>query len=57
MLNLHRSGMLLWVDELVGWMRSLDRDDKAGVRQQFLTLWNGQGRLNIDRIGRGETVV
>ena len=49
--------MLLWVDELVGWMRSLDRDDKAGVRQQFLTLWNGQGRLNIDRIGRGETVV
>ncbi len=57
MLNVHRSGMLLWVDELVGWMRSLDRDDKAGVRQQFLTLWNGQGRLNIDRIGRGETVV
>ncbi len=57
MLNEHRFGMLLWVDELVGWMRSLDRDDKAGVRQQFLTLWNGQGRLNIDRIGRGETVV
>ena len=57
MLNVHRSGMLLWVDELVGWMRSLDRDDKAGVRQQFLTLWNGQGRLNIDRVTRGETVV
>ena len=57
MLNEHRFGMLLWVDELVGWMRSLDREDKAGVRQQFLTLWNGQGRLNIDRIGRGETAV
>ncbi|MEI7462430.1 MAG: DUF3987 domain-containing protein, partial [Pirellula sp.] len=57
MLNVHRSGMLLWVDELVGWMRSLDREDKAGVRQQFLTLWNGQGRLNIDRVIRGETVV
>lgn len=56
MLNVHRFGMLLWVDELVGWMRSLDRDDRAGVRQQFLTLWNGQGRLNIDRIMRGETV-
>lgn len=56
LLNMHRFGMLLWVDELVGWMRSLDRDDKAGVRQQFLTLWNGHGRLNIDRIGRGETV-
>lgn len=57
MLNEHPSGMLLWVDELVGWMRALDRHEKAGVRQQFLTLWNGQGRLNIDRIGRGETVV
>ncbi len=57
MLNAHDAGMLLWVDELVGWMRSLDREDKAGVRQQFLTLWNGYGRLNIDRIGRGETVV
>lgn len=56
LLNVHRFGMLLWVDELVGWMRSLDRDDKAGVRQQFLTLWNGHGRLNIDRIMRGETV-
>jgi hypothetical protein len=57
MLNLYPDGMLLWVDELVGWMRALDRQDMAGVRQQFLTLWNGQGRLNIDRVGRGETVV
>lgn len=57
MLNKYPMGMLLWVDELVGWMRGLDRQDMAGVRQQFLTLWNGQGRLNIDRVGRGETVV
>lgn len=57
MLNKYPLGMLLWVDELVGWMRGLDRQDMAGVRQQFLTLWNGQGRLNIDRVGRGETVV
>jgi hypothetical protein len=57
MLNKYPFGMLLWVDELIGWMRGLDRPDMAGVRQQFLTLWNGQGRLNIDRLGRGETVV
>jgi hypothetical protein len=57
MLNRYPLGMMLWVDELVGWMRGLDRQDMAGVRQQFLTLWNGQGRLNIDRVGRGETVV
>ncbi|MEI8214088.1 MAG: DUF3987 domain-containing protein, partial [Planctomycetota bacterium] len=57
LLNVHRAGMLLWVDELIGWMRSLDKDDKAGVRQQFLTLWNGHGKLNVDRVIRGETVV
>lgn len=57
MLNKYPDGMLLWVDELMGWMRGLDRPDMAGVRQQYLTLWNGQGRLNIDRVGRGETVV
>ncbi len=57
MLNVHLAGLLMWVDELVGWMRGLDRQDMAGVRQQYLTLWNGLGRLNIDRIGRGETVV
>jgi putative DNA primase/helicase len=57
MLNKYPNGMMLWVDELVGWMRGLDRQDMAGVRQQFLTLWNGVGRLNIDRVGRGETVV
>jgi putative DNA primase/helicase len=48
--------MILWRDELVSWIRGLDREDQAGVRQQFLTLWNGYGRINVDRIGRGETV-
>jgi putative DNA primase/helicase len=57
LLTVHPAGLLLWVDELLGWMRSLDREDKAGVRQQFLTLWNGIGRLNIDRVARGEMVV
>ena len=57
MLNKYPDGMLLWVDELLSWMRGLDKQDMAGVRQQFLTLWNGQGRLNIDRVLRGETVV
>lgn len=57
MLNKYPDGMLLWVDELLSWMRGLDRQDMSGVRQQYLTLWNGQGRLNIDRVSRGETVV
>jgi putative DNA primase/helicase len=56
MLNEHPLGMILWRDELISWIRGLDKDDQAGVRQQFLTLWNGYGRINVDRIGRGETV-
>lgn len=56
LLNIHQLGMILWRDELISWMRGLDREDQAGVRQQFLTLWNGYGRINVDRIGRGETV-
>ncbi len=57
MLNKYPYGLLLWVDELMAWMRGLDKRDMAGVRQQYLTLWNGLGRLNIDRVTRGETVV
>lgn len=57
LLQKHPAGMILWVDELIGWVQSLDREDRAGVRSQFMTLWNGMGKLNIDRITRGETVV
>ena len=57
LLTEHPAGLILWIDELIGWMRGLDREDKAGQRQQFLTLWNGIGKLNIDRIARGSMVV
>jgi len=57
LLREHPAGLILWIDELIGWMRGLDREDKAGQRQQFLTLWNGTGKLNIDRIARGSMVV
>ncbi len=56
LLNLHPFGMVLWRDELVGWLSGLDREDQAGVRQQFLSLWNGYGKLNVDRVIRGETI-
>lgn len=56
LLNLHPFGMVLWRDELVSWLRGLDREDQAGVRPQFLSLWNGYGKLNVDRVMRGETV-
>lgn len=57
LLNKYPYGMLLWVDELSGWMQKIDGPNRAGVRHQFMTLWNGTGKLNIDRIARGELVV
>jgi len=54
MLGRHPAGMMLFIDELLGWMRKLDRDDQAGVRQIYLTLWNGTEIVNDDTLGRGE---
>ncbi|MCR9210642.1 MAG: YfjI family protein [bacterium] len=54
MLGRHPGGMMLFVDELLGWMRKLDRDDQGGVRQIYLSLWNGTEIVNDDTIGRGE---
>lgn len=46
-------GMLLFRDELTGWLRSLDKPGREGDRQFFLEGWNGRGRYTVDRIGRG----
>ncbi|WDQ19014.1 YfjI family protein [Rhodopirellula sp. P2] len=54
MLSRHPAGMILFIDELLGWMRKLDRDDQAGVRPIYLTLWNGTEIVNDDTLGRGE---
>lgn len=54
MLGRHPAGMMLFIDELLGWMRKLDRDDQAGVRQVYLSLWSGTEIVNDDTLGRGE---
>jgi putative DNA primase/helicase len=46
-------GMLVFRDELVGFLRSLDREGREGSRAFFLEAWNGTGRFTYDRIGRG----
>ena len=46
-------GLLLERDELAGWLRSLDREDRRGDREFFLEAWNGTGSFTYDRIGRG----
>lgn len=53
LLNLNIRGLLLFRDELVGWLRTLDREGHEGDRAFFLEAWNGQGNFTYDRIGRG----
>src|ERR1019366_4792783 len=53
LLNTNPRGLLLARDELTGWLRGLDREDRADSRAFFLESWNGTGRFTVDRIGRG----
>ena len=46
-------GLLLFRDELVGFLKSLDRDGREGDRSFYLESWNGNGHFTYDRIGRG----
>lgn len=46
-------GLLIHRDELTGWFKSLDKDNREGDRAFFLESWNGTGDFTVDRIGRG----
>ena len=47
------SGLLLFRDELTGWLSSLDREGREQDRAFFLESWDGTGSFTWDRIGRG----
>ena len=54
--ELHRqnpNGVLVYRDELVSLLRSLDREDQAEGREFYLTGWSGDSGYTFDRIGRG----
>ena len=53
LLKVNPSGLLLERDELAGWLRALERDDRRGDREFFLEAWNGTNPYTYDRIGRG----
>jgi len=46
-------GLLLFRDELIGFLRSLDRDGHESDRANFLEMWAGTGNFTSDRILRG----
>ena len=53
LLSWHPNGLLQVRDELAGWLRSMEREDRRTDRQFWLETWSGDGRYTQDRIGRG----
>jgi putative DNA primase/helicase len=53
LLNENPNGVLLFRDELTGFIRNLDRQGREAERAFYLESWNGKGRFTYDRIGRG----
>lgn len=52
-LNENPNGLILVRDELIGWLRRLDREDNSNERAFYLESFNGSGSYTYDRIGRG----
>lgn len=56
-LNENSNGLILFRDELTGWIKSQDKEDKANDRSFYLECFNGSGSYIFDRIGRGTVEV
>src|ERR687891_109080 len=50
-------GLLIFRDELIGFLAALDREDRKSDRGFYLEAWNGYGSYLYDRIGRGTVPV
>lgn len=51
----NRNGLLLFRDELTGWLKTLDKPTNANERAFYLESWDGGQPYIYDRIGRGTT--
>jgi putative DNA primase/helicase len=49
----HNPSLLLFRDELTGFLRTLERQGHEGDKGFYLECWNGLGSYVYDRIGRG----
>lgn len=52
-LNENPNGLMVYRDELIGYLRSLEKEGHESARAFYLEAWNGNGRYTYDRIGRG----
>lgn len=46
-------GLLVYRDELAGWLQTLEKAGREGDREFYLEAWNGTGSFTFDRIARG----
>lgn len=46
-------GILLYRDELSGWLRGFEKNGRENDRQFFLESWSGKKDYDVDRISRG----
>lgn len=53
LLNENPNGLMLYRDEISGFLRTIDREDRTNDRAFYLECFNGLGRYTYDRIGRG----
>lgn len=53
LLSENPAGVMVFRDELVGWLHSLEKENQQGSRAFYLEAWDGTGRFTYDRIGRG----
>lgn len=53
LLQQNPNGILTFRDELVGWLRTLDKPGHEGARAFYLESWDGKSSFTYDRIGRG----
>jgi len=53
LLRQNPNGLLVYRDEIVSLLKSLDREGQEEGRGFYLTAWNGDSPYTLDRIGRG----
>ena len=53
LLQQNPNGLLVFRDELVSLLRSLDQEERESEKGFYLTAWNGNSGYTFDRIGRG----
>ncbi|MFH0979952.1 MAG: DUF3987 domain-containing protein, partial [Planctomycetota bacterium] len=53
LLNQNPNGLTVYRDELIGLLKSLEKEGHECDRAFYLEAWDGRGRYTYDRIGRG----